>query len=65
MIFCLTLNILTQAGFIASLPYVVKAFVGPTGGFIVDKMINQGMEVGNARKMIFAIGKICHTFFAR
>ena len=45
---------------------MVKAFVGPTGGLIVDLMIKNGMSVRNARRLIFTIGtydcfKLCIT----
>lgn len=54
---------IAKTGFIASMPYLVKAFVGPTGGLIVDLMIKNGMSVRNARRLIFSIGMIVTNIY--
>lgn len=47
----------TQTGFLAALPYVVKAFVGPAGGILVDWLIKNKMSVRNTRRCVFTFGK--------
>ena len=41
----------------AALPYVVKAFVGPSGGVLVDWLIKNKMSVRNTRRCVFTVGK--------
>ena len=41
----------------AALPYVVKAFVGPAGGVLVDWLIKNKMSVRNTRRCVFTVGK--------
>ena len=41
----------------AALPYVVKAFVGPSGGVLVDWLIKNKMSVRNTRRCIFTVGE--------
>ena len=61
---CIISNLIfLKTGFIASMPYLVKAFVGPTGGLIVDLMIKNGMSVRNARRLIFSIGMIVTNIY--
>ena len=48
-------------GFIASLPFLLKAIVGPVGGVIADILRNGYMSTANVRRMFYAIGKkLCH-----
>lgn len=47
---------LAKTGFLAALPYVVKAFVGPSGGVLVDWLIRTKMSVRNTRRCIFTFG---------
>jgi len=42
---------------LAALPYVVKAFVGPSGGVLVDWLIKNKMSVRNTRRCIFTVGE--------
>ncbi|EDO28826.1 predicted protein, partial [Nematostella vectensis] len=48
---------LAKTGFLAALPYVLKAFVGPTGGVIVDWLIKNKLSVKNTRRCVFTVGK--------
>jgi len=50
---------IATTGFLVSLPYLIKAIVGPSGGIIADMLIVRGMSVRNVRRMIFTIG--CST----
>lgn len=47
---------LAKTGFLAALPYVVKAFVGPAGGVLVDWLIKNKMTVRNTRRCVFTVG---------
>lgn len=55
----------TQTGFLAALPYVVKAFVGPAGGVLVDWLIKNKMSVKNTRRCIFSFGMKTVLAFVR
>ncbi|KAF1744207.1 LOW QUALITY PROTEIN: hypothetical protein MXB_4657 [Myxobolus squamalis] len=48
-----------RVGFIASIPYVIKAIVGPTGGYLADILISKKISIRNVRRLIYAIG--CST----
>lgn len=53
----------TQTGFLAALPYVVKAFVGPAGGVLVDWLIKNKMSVKNTRRCVFTFGCTTASIF--
>lgn len=46
-----------QTGFLVSLPYVIKAIVGPSGGVLADMLITYKMSVRNVRRLIFSFGE--------
>ena len=48
-------------GFIASLPFLLKAIVGPVGGVIADLLRYKYMSTANVRRLFYAIGKF-HPF---
>jgi len=50
---------IATTGFLVSLPYLIKAIVGPSGGIIADMLIVKGMSVKNVRRLIFTVG--CST----
>jgi len=50
---------IATTGFLVSLPYLIKAIVGPSGGIIADMLITYKMSVRNVRRLIFTIG--CST----
>jgi len=54
---------LAKTGFLAALPYVVKAFVGPSGGVLVDWLIKNKMSVKNTRRCIFTVGCTTASLF--
>ncbi|XP_066916551.1 sialin-like [Clytia hemisphaerica] len=45
-------------GFIASLPFLLKAIVGPLGGVIADLLRYKYMSTINVRRLFFALGSI-------
>ncbi|KII72436.1 Vesicular glutamate transporter 2 [Thelohanellus kitauei] len=45
-----------DTGFVASIPYVIKAIVGPTGGYLADTLISKNISIRNVRRLIYAIG---------
>ena len=45
-------------GFVASLPFLLKAIVGPVGGVIADVLRNGYMTTANVRRLFYCIGKI-------
>ena len=47
-----------QMGFIASLPFLLKAIVGPVGGVLADLLRYKYMSTTNVRRLFFAVGKI-------
>lgn len=54
---------LAKTGFLAALPYVVKAFVGPAGGILVDWLIKNKMSVRNTRRCVFTFGCTTASIF--
>jgi len=54
---------LAKTGFLAALPYVVKAFVGPAGGVLVDWLIKNKMTVKNTRRCVFTVGCTTASIF--
>ena len=44
-------------GFIASLPFLLKAIVGPVGGALADLLRYKYMSTTNVRRLFFAVGK--------
>ncbi|XP_048585415.1 sialin isoform X2 [Nematostella vectensis] len=54
---------LAKTGFLAALPYVLKAFVGPTGGVIVDWLIKNKLSVKNTRRCVFTVGCTVASIF--
>ncbi|XP_074615597.1 vesicular glutamate transporter 2.1-like [Acropora palmata] len=54
---------LAKTGFLAALPYVVKTFVGPSGGVLVDWLIKNHMSVKNTRRCIFTVGCTTASIF--
>ena len=56
--FVISLNcFLLQTGFLVSLPYLIKAIVGPSGGILADMLIMRKFSVRNVRRMIFTFGE--------
>ncbi len=51
------LNVLFQMGFVASLPFLLKAIVGPLGGVLADIMRNGYMSTANVRRVFYTVGK--------
>lgn len=49
-------------GFIASLPFLLKAIVGPVGGLIADILRYKYTTTANVRRIFYAIGKFKHPF---
>eukprot|EP00112_Aurelia_sp_Birch-Aquarium-sp1_P009726 Seg2115.4 transcript_id=Seg2115.4/GoldUCD/mRNA.D3Y31 product="Vesicular glutamate transporter 1" protein_id=Seg2115.4/GoldUCD/D3Y31 len=47
---------IATTGFLVSLPYVIKAIVGPSGGVLADMLITHKFSVRNVRRMIFTFG---------
>ncbi|XP_057305939.1 sialin-like [Hydractinia symbiolongicarpus] len=48
---------IATTGFLVSLPYLIKAIVGPSGGIIADMLIEKGnLSVRNVRRLIFTVG---------
>ena len=45
-------------GFVASLPFLLKAIVGPVGGVIADVLRNGYMTTANVRRLFYCIGKL-------
>jgi len=43
-------------GFVASLPFLLKAIVGPVGGVIADVLRNGYMTTANVRRLFYCIG---------
>jgi len=54
---------IATTGFLVSLPYLIKAIVGPSGGIIADMMIMNGYSVRNTRRLIFTIGCTTASIF--
>lgn len=54
---------IATTGFLVSLPYLIKAIVGPSGGIIADMLIVRGMAVRNVRRLIFCIGCTTASIF--
>ncbi|XP_065071202.1 vesicular glutamate transporter 1-like [Rhopilema esculentum] len=46
-------------GFIASLPFLLKAIVGPVGGVLADILRNGYMSTANVRRVFYVIGAMC------
>ena len=44
-------------GFVASLPFLLKAIVGPLGGVLADLLRYKYMSTTNVRRLFFAVGK--------
>lgn len=47
---------IATTGFLVSLPYLIKAIVGPSGGILADMLIMRKFSVRNVRRMIFTFG---------
>ncbi|XP_065071186.1 vesicular glutamate transporter 1-like [Rhopilema esculentum] len=47
---------IATTGFLVSLPYVIKAIVGPSGGVLADMLITYKFSVRNVRRLIFSFG---------
>lgn len=54
---------IATTGFLVSLPYLIKAIVGPSGGIIADMLIMNGFSVRNTRRLIFTIGCTTASIF--
>ncbi|XP_031560803.1 vesicular glutamate transporter 1-like [Actinia tenebrosa] len=54
---------LAKTGFLAALPYVLKAIVGPSGGILVDWLIKNKMSVRNTRRCVFTVGCTVASIF--
>ncbi|XP_012553658.1 vesicular glutamate transporter 2 isoform X2 [Hydra vulgaris] len=54
---------IATTGFLVSLPYVIKAIVGPSGGVIADMLIVKGVSVRNVRRIIFSTGCTTASIF--
>lgn len=44
-------------GFVASLPFLLKAIVGPVGGVLADILRNGHMSTANVRRVFYAVGE--------
>ena len=51
-------------GFVASLPFLLKAIVGPLGGVVADILRNGHMSTVNVRRLFYILGKICNSYNA-
>jgi len=43
-------------GFVASLPFLLKAIVGPLGGVLADLLRYKYMSTANVRRLFYAVG---------
>lgn len=62
LFFFIFMIVVFQMGFIASLPFLLKAIVGPVGGVIADLLRYKCMSTTNVRRLFFAVGK---SFFMK
>ena len=51
-------------GFVASLPFLLKAIVGPLGGVVADILRNGHMSTVNVRRLFYILGKNCKSYNA-
>lgn len=54
---------IATTGFLVSLPYVIKAVVGPSGGVLADMLITYKLSVRNVRRLIFTFGCTTASIF--